>query len=113
MDNDLISKHELKGKISHCLWKYQHNHRDSIKVIADISNEILDIIENVETVEQPQGEWIPVSERLPEQNGYYITTCRDICENRVHTVGFDGVRKKWGRGGVIAWQPLPEPYKQD
>ena len=62
--------------------------------------------------ERQQGEWIPVSERLPEQNGYYITTCRDICENRVHTVGFDGVRKKWGRGGVIAWQPLPEPYKQ-
>ena len=61
---------------------------------------------------KPQGEWIPVSERLPDQNGFYITTCRDICENRVHVVMFDGVRKKWGRGGVIAWQPLPEPYKK-
>ena len=65
------------------------------------------IINDAPTVEQPQGKWIPVSEKLPEENGYYITTCRDIGENRVHTVGFDGVRKKWGRGGVIAWQPLP------
>lgn len=63
-------------------------------------------------IERSQGEWIPVSERLPEQNGLYITTCRDICENRVHAVVFDGVCKKWGRGGVIAWQPLPEPYKK-
>lgn len=65
---------------------------------------------SVEDTELPR--WIPVSERLPEQSGFYITTCRDICENRVHTVGFDVVRKKWGRGGVIAWQPLPEPYKE-
>lgn len=65
------------------------------------------------SIEITQVEWIPVSERLPEQSGFYITTCRDICENRVHTVGFDGVRKKWVRGGVIAWQPLPEPYKKE
>ena len=56
MDNSLVSKHELTGKISHCLWKYQHEHRDCIKVIADISNEILDIVENASTVEQPQSE---------------------------------------------------------
>lgn len=61
MNNDLTSKHELTGKISYCLWKYQHEHRDSIKVITDISNEILDIIENAQPVEQPQGEWVMVT----------------------------------------------------
>lgn len=105
MDNDLISRSELLGKFTAMLIFSS----DRVVLIENV----IEQIQNAPTVEErPQGEWIPVSERLPEQNGYYITTCRDICENRVHTVGFDGVRKKWGRGGVIAWQPLPEPYKQ-
>ena len=57
-------------------------------------------------------EWIPVSERAPEKNGWFITTCEDICKRNVHTVFYDAKYKKWGRGGVIAWRPLPEPYKE-
>ena len=70
--------------------------------------------ENIEWKEErPQGEWIPVSKELPNKNGWYICTCEGICNRTVGVVGYDAIRKKWGRGGVIAWQSLPEPYKQD
>lgn len=62
--------------------------------------------------EKPQGDWIPVSKELPNKNGWYICTCEGICNRTVGVVGYDAIQKKWGRGGVIAWQPLPEPYKK-
>ena len=62
--------------------------------------------------ERPQGEWVPVNKELPNKNGWYICTCEGICNRTVGVVGYDAIQKKWGRGGVIAWQPLPEPYKK-
>ena len=65
-----------------------------------------------------QTRWIPVSERLPEKTGrYLITYCyRDKIETQeaVYVEGKD----KWYditdieiTLAVIAWMPLPEPYK--
>ena len=51
--------------------------------------------------------WIPVSERLPEERGYYLTT------TMYHAVCFD----YWGgecfdrTEEIIAWMPLPAPYE--
>lgn len=59
--------------------------------------------------------WIPVSERLPEDERMVLVTCQTKkgirSTNRAY---YDG--KIWhGSGsmsGVTAWQPLPEPYKE-
>jgi hypothetical protein len=63
---------------------------------------------------QPEPQWIPVSERLPEEDGKYMVT--------IHGYGWNGktftsvsvaecIGKRWvGNNGVIAWMPLPEPY---
>lgn len=82
-------------------------------------NDVVEIIKK-----QPKvGEWIPVSERLPEEKTNPIT--RDYYEYPV-TCNFDGVEDiryyKFGKGHwyhgfqvmddyVKAWWPLPEPYK--
>lgn len=88
-------------------------------------------------VEQKQR-WIPVSERLPEKDGEYLVTVKptfknmrnyikhcDFARNLYLVDEYDFVDKKGAVGfyeydseygyyemtEVIAWMPLPEPYK--
>lgn len=74
----------------------------------------------IKALQEPR--WIPVSEKLPENKTYVLTTIK--VPNRIaHT------RSGWYEGGffhndngdvwratdmeVIAWMPLPEPYKEE
>lgn len=60
--------------------------------------------------------WIPVEERLPEDERMVLVTCQTKkgirSTNRAY---YDGTF--WHGSGsmssVTAWQPLPEPYKED
>ena len=58
--------------------------------------------------------WIPCSERLPEKNDVYLVAINSYgCPTRdVDGFSSQSVRK-WEMYGksVIAWMPLPEPYK--
>lgn len=56
--------------------------------------------------------WIPVTERLPEESGLYQVT--DMQGNVVRYVFnvSEGSEEYWRRC-VKAWMPLPEPYKED
>lgn len=65
------------------------------------------------------GEWIPCSERLPKKDGFYLATI----DGEIAGVdkSFTGLAEfengKWidDEGDykpIIAWQPLPEPYKE-
>lgn len=62
------------------------------------------------------GEWIPCSERLPESKreevvrSWYIVT---LATGAVVEKCFDFIKKEWVTDiEVIAWMPLPEPYKK-
>ena len=75
------------------------------------------IAELQEAIEQDEKEngWIPVSERLPE-NGTYITTLDgELVGQEEPFTGMCGIENgKWDdEDCVIAWMPLPEPYKED
>ncbi|MBP5170301.1 MAG: DUF551 domain-containing protein [Oscillospiraceae bacterium] len=63
--------------------------------------------EKVEII--PEQQWIPCSERLPEYANYYLTSTE-----------YDGVYCDFWDGynfnrteKIIAWMPLPEPYKEN
>ena len=64
--------------------------------------------------QQPQTGWIPCSERLPDMENVLGTT--EECE--IKMVWYNPNLKKWFGSpvvhieNVIAWQPLPQPYKE-
>lgn len=61
-----------------------------------------------------KGEWIPISERLPEQaNQSYLVTV-DYGNDLVCSCQrfFFGEDIGWNDDCVIAWQELPEPYRK-
>ena len=62
---------------------------------------------------QPKAKtgWIPVSERLPKENERCLCSYKDE-EGECIDFGLfkDGA---WYVKGVVAWMPLPEPYKAE
>jgi len=69
--------------------------------------------------------WIPVSERLPEENGQYLITVKYKPEagyENIYTEYGEWTDGRWdmfcfGHCGevedIIAWMPLPESYRGD
>ena len=84
-----------------------------------------------------QTTWIPVSERLPEEDGdYFVTYEKGYAEDYdlppIGIAGFEvdcegfgywyehfdrqtlgSLGSEWEEIKVVAWMPLPEPYKVD
>ena len=84
--------------------------------IPEITSEMFrnGCLESIETL-MAEGEiydieysrWIPVSERLPEEDGLYLVYTEEqpfVCSFKDGEFFIDE---------VIAWMPLPEPYKAE
>lgn len=54
--------------------------------------------------------WVPVSERLPESNGYYLVTEKSgrVCTYVFHK---EGNSEEYWKRCTVAWMLLPQPYK--
>ena len=65
------------------------------------------------------GGWIPVEERLPEETDYYLVQLSRKLPNEDYSdrvvALYNGEEKEFMSYAslIIAWQPLPEPYKED
>ena len=60
--------------------------------------------------------WIPVEERLPEDDSMVLVTCQTKKGIRsVNRAYCDGAfwHGSGSMSGVIAWRPLPEPYRPE
>lgn len=79
-------------------------------------NAQLEVMLNAQKAISAESEWIPCSERLPNEDecGWYLVTVKGH-ELFVDVAPFDDALWK-GLGSnqeVIAWMPLPEPYKAE
>ena len=68
-------------------------------------------------VEKYNNGWIPCSERLPDESGEYLTYVDYADETfiAIDEIDCDGIIKEWNctpNYHVVAWQPLPKPYKK-
>lgn len=59
--------------------------------------------------------WIPVEERMPEDGTYLCTLDGELCGIEEPFTGMCGIENGiWDEPDcVIAWRPLPEPYKPE
>lgn len=106
---------------------YNDAHRFDIEDTGMANRVLSDIQKMIE--EQPKvGEWIPCSERLPKEDKkaeYYDSVIVTLDNGRVAEGCYRNMEKEWWvdapdgehfsenmTGHVIAWQPLPEPYKE-
>lgn len=83
---------------------------------------IMDYIENMD--DEKENDWIPVSERLSEIKKNYAE-CYLVTDGRFCWMAYWTPEKEWILAdctncknkidwtGIVAWRPLPEPYKED
>ena len=96
------------------------------------ARDFLEMIEQLqEDLEHDEKEncWIPVSKRLPEEDGRYLVTFKNGI--KVCMVGYGSCKRTvlgypighgwysleeaqyYAEDSIIAWMPFPEPYKED
>ena len=131
-DIELVVK--LPKRVYNYIRKYEHIANTDILDIKDAivdgmpipkghgrlidENELIDEIEGLPSAQSKQ-QWIPVSERLPEDNSDILITYVEKDEKRIAPVNygcgtwFDCLfNKVLDQVGVLAWMPLPEPYEE-
>lgn len=79
--------------------------------------EFMNMITNSETIAL-QDDWTPVSEP-PKENGDYIVSLEDsvypwgrFFNGKWFMLSTDGMAREFGEYEVIAWMPLPKPYRE-
>lgn len=113
------------------------DYHDFMKKLVDyhqmiLASDALEMIEQLkDDLEQDEKEngWIPVSERLPEEDGRYLATFKYGI--KVCMVGYGSCKRTvlgypighgwynleeaqyYAEDSIIAWMHLSEPYKED
>lgn len=117
MAQRLIDAHKLLEELRElCRW-----HAETVREFSFLQR-IIRILHEQPTIDiDDVPQWIPCSERLPEEKGEYLVTYHpcywDDVKDEIR-VGIDTFRGRttWAKKKhqrVIAWMPLPKPYEVD
>ena len=79
-------------------------------------------IDELPSITSKKEEWIPCSEKMPKQKEYIGNVCEyyliqdeygNMCVARYTKKGWHPIESLFFLDDVVAWIPLPEPYKED
>ena len=81
------------------------------KFIGTVYEKYLDYAISV-LKKQKTDRWIPVTERLPEEESCYLVTVKNDHERRYSKTAWYSGDGWFARQDIIAWRSTPEPYKE-
>lgn len=85
---------------------------EEITMIADIIEKcFLEEIDKQPTIEERK--WIPCKERLPKIGQYVLRTVKGFSWNCEECWTVDIGLYDTNDGSIVAWMPLPEPYRKE
>lgn len=110
------ARQHLTDRLMECALNNVGIKADADEVFRDIAENRLPVwIDELQTYDVQEVRWIPVTERFPEEEGTYLVTYTDGGVTEVGSSMYlqreDGSEPYWDYFVVIAWMPLPEPYK--
>ena len=89
-----------------CIAQIRIDRDDLEDLVNKKVNEIVNMMSETKT-----GEWIPVSERLPDEDGEYMVTQKNGSVGR-YVFNRNGNSAEYFKRCALAWMPLPEPYRE-
>lgn len=72
---------------------------------------VLDVFSKLPSAE-PEQQWMPCSEKLPEEDGLYLVTTSKG-QVQVQVFNHNGNSEEYWMRCNKAWMPMPEPYKEE
>ena len=120
---DRLEEYENNDLTEHDSELCEHCKRIDCEIGMDCFICVMDKAKQIvqEVAEEYNNGWIPCSERLPEEYGDYLVWWTDITRKQYYEIVEYEPNNGWigeipqaveGIYSVIAWQPLPEPYKE-
>lgn len=123
----------LADEMEKSTFVHEETHFIAIKVLREAANTISVLSEKLQAANMEKstayynGGWIPVKERLPEDGRpvlIYAWSVHDVIARYDELRTEEGYKKAWVtadawngnteiKHDVIAWMPLPEPYRED
>lgn len=105
-----------------CMYELMRQAADAIEELTEdnaaLNGTVINLLEQIAELSKPR--WIPVTERLPEEDGEYLVCGRWrgkpmqiwICE-RVNLGPVFGWANRAENPVISHWMPLPEPPKEE
>ena len=115
LEVDCISRQAVLDLIEH----YNSDGLGSVFYGYEEGVKFANAVNKLPSVNSQEPSWIPVTERLPEESDNYLVTNDDgdvelayFAHPKDYAISKGEWREIWYEDDIIAWMPLPKPYKE-